>query len=124
MPYRLGADLVLLAHAAFILFVIFGALAAAGRRRWICVHLAAVAWGALVELAGLWCPLTSVENALRIAAGDAGYAGGFVEHYLLNVIYPVGLTPHVQFLLGAGVLLVNAAIYLWVLLDGRTRRYR
>ena len=80
------------------------------------VHLPAAAWGFFVELTGRVCPLTYAENALRIRAGDAGYAESFIEHYLLAVVYPDGLTREVQLVLAAAVVLINAAIYGWLLL--------
>jgi hypothetical protein len=121
MAYRLAAGAVLLLHLAFILFVLFGALLAV-RRRWIvALHLPVAAWGFLVELTGAGCPLTYAENFLRISAGQAGYPEGFVEHYLLWLIYPTGLTRDVQFVLAGIVLAVNAAIYCWILLSRRHR---
>ena len=114
MSYRLAADGVLLLHLAFIAFVVLGALLVA-RWRWIAfVHLPAAAWGFFVELTGRACPLTYAENALRIRAGEAGYAQSFVEHYLLAVLYPDGLTRDVQFVLAAAVIASNAAIYGWI----------
>ncbi len=75
------------------------------------VHLPAVAWVAWVEFSGATCPLTPLENALRARAGDAGYTGGFVEHYLIPVIYPAGLTPSIQVALGVAVIALNAVVY-------------
>lgn len=115
MWYRLAADAVLLFHLGFILFVVFGALAAARRPWLIAVHLPVAAWGFLVEFMGLGCPVTDVENYLRIQAGQADYAGGFVEHYLLGLIYPAGLTRHGQWVLAAAVLVVNGTIYAWLI---------
>ena len=121
MPFGLLADLVLILHFAFIAFTVLGALA------WLCwryaplLHLPALAWGVGIELLGGTCPLTPLENALRRAAGDPGYAGGFIERYLGALIYPAGLTPATQWLLGLGLLLVNVALYAWV---GRRRRAR
>ncbi len=121
MPFRLAADAVLLLHLAFILFAAFGALLAA-RWRWsVAVQLPAAAWGVVVELSGGNCPLTSLENYLRFEAGQSGYAGSFVEHYLLAIIYPAGLTPAIQSALGGAVLVVNVAIYGWLF---RRRRRR
>lgn len=114
MLYRLAADAVLLFHLGFILFVVLGALAAARRRWLVVVHLPVAAWGFLVEFAGLGCPLTSVENYLRIQAGQADYAGGFVEHYLLGLIYPAALTRQGQWALAAAVLVINGAVYAWL----------
>ena len=114
MIHRLAADAVLLLHLGFILFVLLGGVLAV-RRRWApLLHLPAVAWGVYIELSGGLCPLTPLENRLRIAAGDAGYAGGFIEHYLLALIYPAGLTQDVQYVLAAIVVGVNALAYGWV----------
>jgi hypothetical protein len=114
MPYRLIADAVLLLHLGFILFVVFGALLAARRRRWLPVHLAAAAWGVLVEATGTVCPLTWAELRFRQLAGEAGYQGSFVDHYLLPLIYPAGLTRGLQLMLGLGVLAINALMYAWI----------
>ena len=119
MFHRLAADAVLLLHLGFILFVLLGGVLAV-RWRWApLLHLPAVAWGVYIELSGGLCPLTPLENRLRIAAGEAGYSGGFIEHYLLALIYPAGLTQDVQYVLAAIVVGVNALAYGWV---GRRRR--
>lgn len=111
MGWRLLADAVVLVHLLFVLFVVAGGLLAL-RWPWITVaHLPALAWGAYVEFSGRLCPLTPLENRLRAAGGAAGYEGGFVEHYLLPVLYPGGLTPAVQWGLGAGLLAINAVVY-------------
>jgi hypothetical protein len=117
MIARLLADFTVLLHLAFILFAVLGGLLALRWPRAAWVHLPAAAWAAAIELGGWICPLTPLENALR--AGEAGYAGGFVEHYLLPLIYPAGLTREIQFALAGFVLLVNIAIYLAV-----ARRWR
>lgn len=122
MGYRLAADAVLIVHLAFIVFVVLGGLAVLRWPRMAFAHLPAVAWGAALELNGWLCPLTPLENALRRAAGEAGYAGGFIEHYLLALIYPAGLTPTIQLWLGLGVLAINLPIYAYLLL--RRRRHR
>ena len=122
MLYHLCAEGVLLVHFAFIAFVLFGALFAL-RWRWIiALHLPAAAWGVLIEVSGRICPLTDIENSLRMHAGQAPYADSFIEHYLLAIIYPVALTREIQFVLAGVVLLVNAALYAWVL--SRSRRPR
>lgn len=111
MRYSLLADAVVLLHLAFILFVVFGACLVWRWPRLAWLHLPAAAWGALIELSGAICPLTPLENHLRRLGGEAGYGGGFVEHYLLPVIYPAGLAPQEQILLGLGVIGINVAAY-------------
>jgi hypothetical protein len=114
MFYRYSADAVLFLHFAFIAFVVIGGLLAVWRRGVLFIHLPAALWGVFVELTGRVCPLTSLENTFRIKAGYAGYSKSFVEHYLLGIIYPEGLTREVQYFLGALVVVVNVAIYLWL----------
>ena len=114
MPYRFAADAVLAAHLAFVLFVVCGGLLVLRRPAWVWVHIPAVVWAVFVEFSGRICPLTPLEVALRRSAGEAGYGGDFVEHYLLALIYPSGLTRELQILIGAAVMLVNLAVY-WVL---------
>ena len=108
---HLLADLVLVLHAAFILFVVAGGLLVLRLHRLAWLHLPCVAWGVLIELSGWICPLTPLENRLRHAAGTGMYETGFIEHYLAPLIYPVGLTADVQYLLALFVLLVNSGIY-------------
>ena len=111
MSYRLAADTVVVFHLLFIVFVMFGGLLAL-RWKWLIVlHVPAMAWGMSVEFLHLYCPLTPLENLLRTKAGESGYSGGFIEHYLIALIYPVGLTPAIQVWLGASVLLVNLLVY-------------
>jgi len=108
---RWGADAVLLAHAAFVAFVVLGGFAVR-RWRWLAwLHLPAAAWGAAISVGGWICPLTPLEVDLRRAAGEAGYPGGFLEHYLLGVLYPEGLTRAAQVWLGLGVVAINAVAY-------------
>jgi uncharacterized protein DUF2784 len=100
-------------HLGFVLFVVLGGLLVL-RWPWVAwLHLPAAVWAALIEFAGWVCPLTPLENRLRRATGTAEYAGGFVEHYLLPVLYPPGLTRGAQYVLGACVVVVNAAVYWW-----------
>jgi len=106
---------VALTHFAFVLFVVGGGLLVLRWRRVAWIHLPCVLWGAVIELAGWICPLTPLENRLRYAAGGAGYAGGFVEHYLMPVLYPTQLTRPIQVALGVSVLVLNCAVYSWVL---------
>ena len=111
MSYRLLADLVLVAHAAFVAFVVLGGLAVLRWPRLAWVHLPVVLWGAGIEFIGGVCPLTTLENHWRRLAGEQGYGGGFIEHYLLAALYPEGLTRGVQLALGLLVIAVNVAIY-------------
>lgn len=115
MEYRIAAAAVLLLHLGFIVFVVAGA-ALALRWRWMAaVHLPAAVWGFWVEAGGVACPLTYLENWLRVRGGEAGYSEGFVEHYLLAAIYPEWLTRNTQYLLAACVLLANVGLYTVVL---------
>jgi len=121
MLYRLAADSVLAVHLVFIVFVVLGGLLAL-RYVWAAfVHLPAAGWGAFIELTGRICPLTTLENALRRAAGESGYSESFIEHYLLPVIYPSGLSRGIQLWLAALVLVVNAAVYAWVVYRYRSK---
>ncbi|WP_324731033.1 DUF2784 domain-containing protein [Pseudomonas paeninsulae] len=124
MLLRLAADAVLLLHLLFIVFALLGGLLVLRWRwRWLAwLHLPAVLWAVTVEALQLLCPLTSLENDLRHAAGQAGYSAGFIEHYLLPIIYPTGLTPSIQLWLAAFVLLPNLLVYgflLWRWRHGR-----
>ncbi|MCV4283967.1 DUF2784 domain-containing protein [Pseudomonas capsici] len=116
MLYRFAADIVVVFHLLFILFVLFGGLWVL-RRPWTgFLHVPAMLWGASVEFFHLYCPLTPLENFLRHKAGQQGYDGGFIEHYLIPLIYPPALTPQIQLWLGAVVVSINAAIYAWLLI--------
>lgn len=115
MTLRLAADAVLLVHAAFIVFVLLGALLTL-RWRWIpIVHLPAMAWAIFVALTGRVCPLTPLENSLRLGAGQSGYSDSFIEHYVLDLLYPAGLTVEVQWLLAGVVVMANVVIYGWLI---------
>jgi hypothetical protein len=111
MWYRALADFVVVVHLAFVGVVVFGGLLVLRRPRLAWVHLPAAVWGVMIEFAGWMCPLTPLENAFRLRGGEAGYSGGFVEHYLLPVLYPSGLTRGVQLVLGSIVLALNLAVY-------------
>lgn len=115
MPYNALADLVVLFHLGFIAFVVTGGLFAWRWPRLAWVHLPAAAWGALIELGGWICPLTPLENRLRQAGGATAYEGGFIDHYIVPLIYPPGLTRGHQIVLGLLVLGLNAGLYflLW-----------
>jgi hypothetical protein len=111
MPYALLADLTLLLHAAFILFVVLGGVLVFWRRGAAWLHIPCALWGALIEFRGWVCPLTYLENSLRAKAGASGYSGDFIGHYLVPLVYPEGLTSDVQIMLGMAVVIINAVIY-------------
>ncbi len=120
MGYRIAADAVVLLHLGFIVFALAGGSLVL---RWPVValaHVPAMAWATSIELTGRLCPLTTVENRLRAAAGARGYTGGFVEHYVIGIVYPAGLTRQDELVLAAVVVIVNVLVYAWVL----TRRRR
>ena len=120
MLYGILADLLVLTHLCFVAFVVLGGLLAL-RWRWVpWLHVPMALWGVAIELGGWICPLTPLENGRRRAAGVAEYAGGFLEHYLLPVLYPAELSRPIQLALGTSVLILNAAIY--TLLWRRRRR--
>lgn len=113
--YQLLADGVVVAHFSFVLFVLFGGLLALWWPRVAWLHLPAAAWGAAVEFGGWICPLTPLEQWLRLEVGEPGYRSDFVEQYVLPVLYPAGLTHDLQLVLGTLVVLINLAIYGWLL---------
>ncbi len=121
MGLKLLADLVVLVHAAFIAFVVLGGLLALHWPRAAWLHLPAAAWGAWIEFSGRICPLTPLEVKLRQAAGEAGYEGGFIEHYLLPILYPAELDRTLQLLLGGTVVVINLVVYALVLWRRRQR---
>lgn len=120
MLAHLLADAVVLLHLGFILFVACGGFLALRWPKAAWVHVPAAVWGALVELAGWVCPLTPLENRLRLAAGGNAYASGFIDRYIVPVVYPAGLDRELQVALGLAVIVGNLAVYGWLLL--RTRR--
>jgi Protein of Unknown function (DUF2784) len=111
MKWSLLADGVVVIHFAFTTFVIFGGFLTRVWPRVLFVHLPALAWGVWVEVSTTICPLTPLENHLRHLAGESGYSGGFLAHYLTAVLYPPGLTWHIQWVLAALVLGLNAVAY-------------
>jgi len=119
MLYGVLADLVVILHLAFVVFVLFGGLLALRWRRVRWLHLPAVAWGAAVEFGGWICPLTPLEIWLRMQGGESGYSSDFIEHYILPLLYPADLTREVQIVLGAMVVAINLAIYGWAWLISR-----
>jgi len=122
MLYRIAADGLVLFHLLFILFVLFGGLLVLKWRPLIWWHLPAAVWGVSVEVFHLTCPLTQWENLMRDAAGQTGYSGGFIEHYVWPVIYPAGLTPAIQLGLGSVVLAINVLVYFRLIRLWRLRR--
>jgi hypothetical protein len=111
VPYSLLATLVVAGHLAFIVFVVAGGLLVRRWPRLAWLHLPCAAWGVYVEWSGRICPLTPIENWLRRRAGVAGYAEGFIEHYLLAIVYPEGLTPVTQAAAAVLVVGINAVVY-------------
>ena len=120
MWYRALADIVLVVHFAFVVFVVVGGLLAFRWRRVAWVHVPLAIYGAVIEFVGFVCPLTPLEVSLRKRGGEAGYGGGFIEHYITATIYPAGLTRQVQIVMGLAVVAINVIVYtiLW------TRRSR
>jgi hypothetical protein len=114
------ADFVVLIHFGFVLFVVLGGFLVLRYPRLAFLHIPAAIWGVWIELSGRICPLTPLENAFRRRAGEPGYAGGFIEHYILPVLYPAGLTRSFQLALGLALILGNLAIYVSLLLRKRT----
>ena len=122
MNYRLAADGVLLLHLAFTLFAVLGGLLVLRRPSLLWWHLGAVLWGVVIEWADWLCPLTPLENFLRQRGGEAGYEGGFIEHYVALFLYPANLTVELRYLLGLGLIAVNLIIYGYIFLVRRRRR--
>ena len=115
MGYRLAADAMMISHLLYIVFVVVGGLAAF-RARWVLwLHVPAVAWAIYVQYFGRVCPLTDWEKGLRGLAGEAGYEGGFIDRYLMPVIYPTDMPVAMNLVLGTLVILVNAAVYGWLI---------
>lgn len=111
MIHLILANSILIVHFAFILFVVFGGLLVFYKKWILWLHIPAIFWAVLMEFFGWICPLTPMENHFRIMAGQSGYNQGFIQHYLLKVIYPDGLTRQAQVLLGLGVLILNLLVY-------------
>jgi hypothetical protein len=120
MIYRLLADLTLTAHFCFIVFVIFGGLLVLRRRFVLWLHLPALIWGALIEFGVIKCPLTTLENYFRRLGGEAGYEGGFIEHYVSSLVY-WQISRETQILLGIALVVSNLIIYFYVFRQTRTR---
>ncbi|MBA3017477.1 MAG: DUF2784 domain-containing protein [Proteobacteria bacterium] len=121
MLYRLLADAIIIIHLIFILFVISGGLLLLRNKRWSIVHLPATFWAVIIEFKGWMCPLTPLENWFREKGGNAIYQGDFIEHYLLPIIYPADLTKELQIIFGLSVIIINIAVYIWVLKKTRVK---
>jgi hypothetical protein len=121
MPFAFLADLVVVIHFLFILFVICGGLLVLYKRNWAWLHIPAALWGALGEFTGWICPLTPLENWLRLQGGGSPYASGFIARYVVATIYPSLLTRSQQIFLGLAVILINGAIYGWIVGKKRKR---
>ena len=121
MLYRIAADLVVLIHLAFIVFVMTGGFLVIKWHRVSLIHIPVVIWGVSIEFIGFICPLTPLENELRMAAGGTGFSGGFVEKYIVSLIYPDELTRGIQILLGFIVIAVNISIYGYLLWQLRAK---
>ncbi len=115
MIYRVLADLVLVVHLAFILFVVVGGLFVLRWPRLAWLHVPVVLWGAWIEFSGRICPLTPLEVGFRRRGGEAGYEGGFIEHYITAIIYPDGLSRGIQVALGVVVVVINVAVYVMLI---------
>jgi len=118
--YRALADLVLVVHLTFVLFVVLGGLLVLRWPRAAWLHIPAAIWGVLIEYTGWICPLTPLENSFRARGGEMGYSGGFIEHYIQPLLYPAGLTRGTQIVLGSFVLLLNLGAYGILLTRGKT----
>jgi len=112
MIYRLLADVVVILHLSFVVFVVLGGFLLTRWPKLIYAHIPVAVWGVLIEFAGWICPLTPLENMLRARGGQAGYEGGFVDHYIIPVLYPQALNRNIQYALGFFVLVVNAVAYM------------
>jgi len=115
MLHGIAADVLVILHLAFILFVVLGGLLLFRWPRVAWLHLPAAVWGAVIEFNNWICPLSPLEQELRKRSGADAYSSGFVEHYLLPLIYPDGLTREIQLCLGLFVVALNVAFYgLWL----------
>ena len=121
MIYRVLADLVLALHLGFVVFVVLGGVLVLRWPAVMALHIPAAVWGVLIEFTGWVCPLTPLENSLRVRGGELGYSGGFIEHYIQPLLYPSGLTRGTQIALGCVVLILNLIAYSTVLLRSRNR---
>ena len=122
--YNVLANAIVLAHLLFIAFVICGGLLVIRWPRLAVVHLPAAVWGAVVEIFGLICPLTPLENHFRLLAGNSSYSGDFIARYLLPIIYPENLTATMQQVFGGFVIIINLIFYTIIIQKLRSRKHR
>ncbi len=123
MGYELLADAVVVFHTLFVAFVVLGGLLVLRYHKVAYAHVPAACWGAIVEYTGWICPLTPLENSLRVRSGSGGaYSGDFVTHYIIPVLYPVGLHRYTQVILGTLVIAINVAVYGFLIVQARRRR--
>jgi Protein of Unknown function (DUF2784) len=115
MPFRIAADAVLLAHFVFAAFAVFGGILVAVNPTWAWVHVPVVLWSSAVNLMSWTCPLTPLEQSLRARAGQAGYRGGFIQHYVGHAVYPRGMPRQLELVAGISVLVGNALVYALIL---------
>jgi hypothetical protein len=116
---RAGADLVLLAHFVFVAFAVFGGVLVYFDRTWAWLHVPAVLWSSIVNLVSWTCPLTPLEKSLRAQAGQAEYSGGFVQHYVGRMVYPLGMPRQMELIAGVSILVWNALVYALVFWLGK-----
>lgn len=124
MIQKLIADLILLLHFSFILFVLFGVFLVFKKHKLAWVHIPIALWGMLISLIGWVCPLTPLENHFRILAGEQGYEGGFIENYLLPLVYPGGLTRQMAISMGIFVLVWNGLFYALLIYRIKRKQYK
>lgn len=117
MFYLIAANLLVILHLGFVCFLILGGFLVLKWKRTLYLHIPAAVWGALIEFQGWMCPLTSLEQQLRKMGYQSGYSGGFIEHYILPLLYPSFLTSDIQVVLGTFVIIINILIYGWVIMQ-------
>lgn len=122
MLVKISADLLVLLHFAFIVFVVLGGFLVLKWGKVALLHIPCALWGAFIEFSGWVCPLTPLEHFLREAAGEAAYSGGFIDHYIMPIVYPTGLTQGIQIVLGVIVLIINLCVYGLVIYNQSNRK--
>ncbi|HSB30995.1 MAG TPA: DUF2784 domain-containing protein [Candidatus Sulfobium mesophilum] len=121
MLFKVCADIVLLTHFAFVIFAVLGGFIVLWKNRAAWIHVPVVLWSSVVNLASWVCPLTPLENWFLAKAGQSGYRGGFVQHYIDPLVYPAGMPRDMELIAGISVLVWNAAVYAVVLIRRRKR---